>query len=168
MGTVQNGYTDTLIDSGRAKPLKSHGHRTITSVGSFEIAADDDDGSVYRIDRIPADAIITKIELNADVITGGTDYELGFYDVSTSVANGAEVDKDVLLGTTDFSSGFARGSEKNGLADVAIGNLGKKVYELLGKTISNMKPEYDLALTANTVGTGAGTVEYLIEYAIPC
>lgn len=165
---VVNAYTDTLIDAGRAKPLKSHGYRTITSAGSFEIAADDDDGSIYRIDRIPADAIITKIELNADTITGGTDYDLGFYDVSTSVANGAAVDKDVLLDGGDFSSGFARGSEKNGLSDVAIGNLGKKVYELLGKTVSNMKPEYDLALTANTVGTGAGTVEYLIEYAIPC
>jgi hypothetical protein len=164
---VINAYTDALIDAGRAKPLKSHGYRTVTSIGSFEIAAADDNGSVYRLDRLPADAIITKVELTADEITGGTDFELGFYDVSTSIAAGAEVDKDVLLGTTSFASGFARGSAKNGLADVAIGNLGKKIYELLGKTISNMKPEYDLALTTNTVGTGAGTVEYLIEYAIP-
>jgi hypothetical protein len=164
---VVNAYTDTLIDTGRAKPLKSHGYRTITCIGSFEVAAADDDGSVYRLDRLPADAIITNVKIAADAITAGTDFDLGFYEVSSKIAAGAAVDKDVLMDGVDLSSGKARGSEQNGLSAVAIGDLGKKIYELLGKTVSDKKPEYDLAITANTVGTAAGTIEYLVEYAIP-
>lgn len=164
---VINAYVDTLINSGRAKPLKSHGYKTIKCVGTIPIAAADDDGSVYRIDRIPSDAIILQAKLASTAITGGTDYDLGFYEVSSPIAAGAAVDKDVLMDGTSFASGFARGSETNGLAAVAVGDLGKKIYELLGKTMATKKPQYDLALTANTIGTVTGTIEYQIEYAIP-
>lgn len=164
---VVNAYTDTLIGTGRAKPLKSHGYRTITCIGSFEVAAADDNGSVYRLDRLPADAIITTVKIAASAITAGTDFDLGFYEVSSKITAGAVVDKDVLMDGADLNAGKARGSEQNGLSAVVIGDLGKKIYELLGKTISNKKPEYDLAITANIVGTATGTIEYLVEYAIP-
>lgn len=164
---VVNAYTDTLIDAGRAKPLKSHGYRTITCIGSFEVAADDDNGSVYRIDRIPSDAIPVSAKVANDAITGGTDYDLGFYEVSSQIAAGAAVDKDVLMDGADLSAGHAVGSELNGLSALAIGDRGRKVYELLGKTLANKKPQYDLTFTANTVGTAVGTIEYIVEYAIP-
>lgn len=165
--TVVNAYIDTLIGAGRAKPIKSHGYRTIKSIGAVAIAASDDDGSVYRIDRIPSDAIILSVKLASTAITGGTSFDLGFYEVSSASIAGAAVNKSVLMSAVSFASGFARGSETNGLAAISIGDLGKKIYEWLGKTIYNKKPEYDIAITANTVGTVAGTIEYQIEYAIP-
>ena len=137
-------------------------------VGTFEVAAGDDDGSVYRLDRLPADAIITKVEICNDALTGSTDWDLGFYEPKNRVTGvGAVADKDVLVDGVDLSAGKTRLSPYNGLSGIAIGDLGKRVYELLGKTRSNMLPEYDLALTANTVGSGAGTIEYRIEYAYP-
>lgn len=165
---VINDYVYTQIKKDRANPLYSGRLETAVCVGTFEVAAADDDGSVYRLDRLPSDAILTKVEICNDALTGATDWDLGFYEPKNLVlGTGAAADKDVLVDGADISAGKTRTSPLNGLSAVAIGDLGKRIYELLGKTRSNMLPEYDLALTANTVGSGAGTIEYRIEYAYP-
>jgi hypothetical protein len=165
---VINDYVYTQIKKDRANPLYSGRLETAIIMGSFAVAAADDDGSVYRLDRLPADAIITKAEICNPAITGATSYDLGFYEVKNLVTGtGAAVDKDVLMAAVDISAGKTRVAPQNGLSAVAIGDLGKRIYELLGKTRANMSAEYDLAITANTVGSAAGTIEYRIEYAYP-
>lgn len=165
---VINDYVYSAIKKDRANPTYSGRLETSVIMGTFAVAAADDDGSVYRLDRLPADAIITKVDISCDAITGGTSYDLGFYDVKNPVTGvGAAVSKNALMSAVDLSGGKTRVAPQNGLAAVAIGSLGKRIYELLGKTRQNMAAEYDLAITANTVGTTAGNIEYRIEYAYP-
>lgn len=165
---VINDYVHSAIKKDRANPIYSGRLETSIIIGSFAVAAADDDGSVYRLDRLPADAILTKVEICNPAITGASSYDLGFYEVKNPVTGtGAAVSKNRLMSAVDISGGKTRTSPQNGLAAVAVGDLGKRIYELLGKTRQNMSAEYDLAITANTVGSAAGTIEYRIEYAYP-
>jgi hypothetical protein len=130
---------------------------------SFEVAAADDDGSKYRLMRnLPSESIISNVLIANDVITGGTDYDLGFYD--TESLGGAVIDADALLDGGDLSSGHASGSELSGISAVDVANRGKTIWSLLGKTQSNKAASYDLVLTANTVGTAAGTITAIVDF----
>ena len=128
---------------------------------TFEVAAADDDLSVYRIARLPANAVVTSILVNSDVITAATDYDIGLY---VGGVGGAAKDADVYADGLDISSGAALGSEVNGLAAPAIEDIVKPVYILAGDTISTKNETYDLAVTANTVGSLAGTVTLRVEW----
>ena len=120
---------------------------------TFEVAAADDDGSVYFVGNINANMIPLKLDWNSDAIAGATSYDLGFYTEA-----GVAVDKDILMAQHDVNAGAAMGSEIDGLHDLPIDKIGKRVYELLGKTKTTKEDSYLLAVTANTVGTAAGTI----------
>ena len=120
---------------------------------TFEVAAADDDGSVYFVGNINANMIPLKLDWNSDAIAGATSYDLGFYTEA-----GVAVDKDILMAQHDVNAGAAMGSEIDGLHDLPIDKIGKRVYELLGKTKATKEDSYILAVTANTVGTAAGTI----------
>lgn len=130
------------------------------SVISFEVAAADDDGSVYRLMPISANSIITDVKFCNDAIAGATSYDFGFYKTES----GAVVDKDELAAAIDINAGNASGSEASAMTAVDIANRGKKVYELLGLTSSTKEVAYDLCVTANTVGTAAGTITVFVEW----
>ena len=49
-----------------------------------------------------------------------------------------------------------------GLQTVDIANVGKTLAELSGQT--DLDLSYDIALTANTVGTAAGTISVLAKF----
>ena len=153
---VENKYINADIVAGKlAKAAHSNGGKVFGLVGTFEVAAADDDGSVYRVFKnLPADLIPMKIELLNDAITGATDYEIGLYKTNL----GAAKDIDCLLGTTDINAGSARGSAVDGLGAVALSDAEKMLYELAGDTFATREAGYDLAITANTVGSAAGTV----------
>jgi hypothetical protein len=127
---------------------------------SFEVAAADDDGSVYRIAQIPAHSIITNVQIANDAITGGNDYDIGFYGTDY----GAVVDVDELADGLDLSSAHVSGSELSGISAVDVANRGKQVYDLLGLTAQTRAEAYDLAVTANTAGSAAGTVTVIVDY----
>jgi hypothetical protein len=122
---------------------------------SFEVAAADDDGSIYRIARISPRAIIVGLYLNNDVITGGTDYDLGLYkplDIDGSV-----IDKDCFVDGVNMTTDRTAGAWV--VPTVADGaNMGKAAGTLAGSTALHKLPGVDVALTANTVGTAAGTI----------
>lgn len=120
---------------------------------TFEVAAADDDGSVYFVGNINANMIPLKLDWNSDAIAGATSYDLGFYTEA-----GVAVDKDILMAQHDVNGGFAMGSELNAMHDLPIDKIGKRVYELLGKTKATKEDSYLLAVTANTAGTAAGTI----------
>lgn len=151
---VQNDYE--LARAAKGSPV-------LRAVVSFEVAAADDDGSVYRIiEGLPSEAYNINVEVANDAITGGTDYDIGFYDVES----GAVVDKDELADGLDLSSAHASGSELSGISAIDVANRAKTVWELLGLTIATRKTAYDLCVTANIVGSGAGTVTLIVTYQI--
>lgn len=153
---VQDKYVDANIIAGKnTNPAFSQGAATYMSVATVEIAAADDDGSVYRFFKgVPGDLILVSAKLSCDAIANATDYDLGLYETNS----GAVVDKDCFADGINISAGYAFGAEKEMCVTVDVANIQKRIYEIGGHTIVTRKHSYDIALTANTVGTAAGTV----------
>lgn len=156
---VENKYVNTelaagvLADAAYAGPLK-------VIAQTFEVAAADDDGSVYRIARISDSDILLRATIMCDAITGGTDYDLGLYYTGTS---GAVLDKDCFMDGQTLASAT---KTIDGLQTVDIANRTKEIWSLLAGITSQTRDEnneWDIALTANTVGTAAGTVTVILE-----
>ncbi len=151
---VENKWVDANVAAGKKGNPGIIGPGQVFSLAqTFEVAAADDDGSVYKLGIVGANMIPLKVEWNNDAIAGATSYDLGFYSEA-----GVAVDKDILMAAHDINAGAAMGSEIDGMHDLPIDKIGKKVYELLGKTLTTKENAYVLAVTANTVGTAAGTI----------
>lgn len=158
---VEDKYVDADLAAGKkAKAALASGAETITMVATEEIAAADDNGSVYRLFKsVPANYIPVEVTIMSDGITGGTDYDLGLYKVG-----GAAVDADVLMDGQTMASALTRATgHQLGLQTVNIADATKTLAELSGQTEADLS--YDIALTANTVGTAAGTITVLAKFA---
>jgi len=131
---------------------------------TIPIAAADSNTSKFLIAQIPANAILLDIKVRCTALTGGTDFDIGLYD---AVDFGGEViDADLFADGLDLSSAKARGAELSGIAELSLANGAKKVFQLANENSdpvralsSGERTVYDLVLTANTIGTAAGTVE---------
>jgi hypothetical protein len=125
---------------------------------SFEVAAADSDGSVYRIGQIPVNARILNVQYFNDAIAGATDYEIGVY--RPLEVGGAVAELDIVLGSTDINAGSAV------LVNVPtlVANMGKKLWQVVGASAQPTYQVYDLAITGNTVGTAAGTIGGIVWY----
>lgn len=148
---VENKYIDPLLADGQKQnPNLAGGAKALITFQSFAVAATDDDGSIYRIGRIASNAVMYDCLIATDGIVNGTDYDLGLYNVDL----GAVVDKDLFM---DGQTMAAASKTLNGLANVSVANLNKPIWQLLGLSADPMI-QYDLAITANTVGTAAGNI----------
>lgn len=159
---VEDKYANDALAAGKkAKAHLTTGEDTFTLIATEEIAVADDDGSVYRLFKsVPANLIPVEITIACDAITGGTDYDLGLYKVGVG---GAAVLKDVLMDGQNLSSALTRATgHQLGLANVNIANAEKTLAEL--STQTNPDESYDICLTANTVGSGAGTVTVIAKF----
>ncbi|MDP3939765.1 MAG: hypothetical protein Q8R92_16735 [Deltaproteobacteria bacterium] len=151
--TQPRAYTQSWIERGDAK----------IAVGKVEVAAADDDTSVYRLVRISSGARVHKIELLSDAIAGGTDYNLGLYKPAYT-GQGAVVDDNLFGDALDFSSGNTVPVEVT-FDQTDIADIEKRVWELLGLA-ADPHTEYDICLTAVTAGTGAGTIAMRVEFVL--
>lgn len=163
---VENKWVNSLVEAGKkGNPGIISGGKILCIAGTFEVAAADDNGSIYKLAKLPANAIPLKCELNNDAITVGTDYDLGLYK-----ENGVVADKDIFADGLDMSAAAAMSSEKNGLVNLGgadpLAAIGKKLWELLGLSLPIDEGAYNLALTANVVGTSAGTISYRFYYIL--
>lgn len=134
------------------------------SVATVEVAAADDDGSVFRMFRVPSNARISQIMFANDAITGGTAYDVGVYQ--TAANGGAAVDDDLFLSAVDFSSARAQYTDlafESASRDVSEAE--QRLWELLGLSADPHR-EYDICMTGDTVGTAAGTISGLIRYVV--
>lgn len=162
---VENKYVNAdVVADRKGLPSYVNSDEGRFSVTTFEVAAADDDGSIYRLFRINSNMIPFNITITNDAITGGTDYELGIYNTLGGPQAGSVKDLDVLMGTTSMASARAEGSGVSGLTAVSQENATQRLWELAGDTASNHPSEYDIALTANTVGTAAGTITVKAEW----
>lgn len=157
---VEDKYANTDIVSGKkGAPGRAAPSDLVWIFETIEVAAADTDASVYRFFKnLCPNLIPVSITVMCDAITSGTDYDLGFYKTNL----GAVIDKDNLADGLDLSSAS---KVLDGLKDVVIENRGKRLYELAGHTDTTKLAGYDLALTANTVGSAAGTISILACFA---
>lgn len=152
---VQDKYTDSNV----AAQKKTHsfltgvGNKIFYAAGQASIAAADDDGSVYRILKdVPANYVPVRIAITNTAITNGTDYDIGIYDRDL----GAVKERDIFLDGASMASARTVRTDVTSLTAAVEADFGKSVGEL--STATTVALAYDIALTANTVGTVAGTV----------
>ena len=135
------------------------------AVGTVEIAATDDNGSVYRMARLRSSDRISQLTVFNDAITGGTAFDLGLY--RTADDGGAAVDDDLFASALDLSSAPASASTGTEVLFEAtaanIDKVEKRIWELLGLS-ADPQVDYDLAFTADTVGSAAGTVSLRVRF----
>lgn len=139
-----------------------HGGPIRKSTGLVEVAAADSDGSVYRMCRLPSNAVIEAIEILNDAIAGATDYDIGVYQ---SLRNGgAVVDDDLFADTLDMT--VARALPLDAMFEkLDIDQSEKRLWELLGLS-ADPNREYDICVTGQTVGSAAGTVVLRVKWSI--
>lgn len=157
---VANKYVDAnlavAVDK-KANSLALAACGLFVGVCTFETLAADDDGSIYRIFKgIDPNLIPVSLRMACDAITAGTDYDFGFYD--SLEEGGLEIDKDCLADGINPSAGYSRILALDALVTVDLANATKRIYELAGQTLATKRVSYDLAITANTVGSSASTI----------
>lgn len=156
---VEDKYVDANTVLGNTAEPGANGQEVVRMIATVEIAAADDDGSKYRLFKdVPSSFKPHRITVMCDAITGGTDYELGVYDRNL----GAVVSKGLFMTGQTLASASR---VLDGLAAVDIADIGakKSIAELLSLTPTTAKPAYDITLTGDTVGSGAGTVTVILE-----
>jgi len=144
--------------------------------GVIRIGPADIAGTVYRLFRLPAEAIVTKLQIMNDANPTGSQYKLGLL-----APNGGGI---IVPGSDSvlFPS-ISLDTARSGWADIfvpatasgpaAVSNVGKRVWELLGLANDpNLSPQitskdvlYDVALTCITPGTTGGYVAVCMEYS---
>lgn len=141
-------FTGSYIAGGRLRQI----------LGSVEVAAGDDNGSTYRLARVWSGWRIASILVFNDAITDGAAFDIGLAEID----DGAAIDDDAYASAIDLSSASTAGVE---LAFEArdIAEAGNRVFEDAGLTEDPHK-WYDLVLTGDTVGTGAGTITVMVTY----
>lgn len=129
---------------------------------SFEKAAGDINGSIWRVARISPFAKILSFKLATDAIASLTDLDIGFYKVS-DVSVATAIDKDCIKDGLDPHTGQTALVEMY-VPDLA--NIGKEAYLIAGVTAADAKKygAFDVALTGNTAGTATGTIAGVLEY----
>lgn len=158
---VEDKYVDSKLESGfHTAAMFEHGCSTFTAVATVSVAAADDDGSVYRLfANMPSNAVPVSICIHNTAVTGGTDYDLGLYK-----AGGVVVDKDILADGLDMSTARTVATVNNaGMTTIAIADGVKTFAELSAQ--DDPDASYDIVLTANTVGTAAGTIRVTGTFA---
>lgn len=164
--TALKAWIDANVVAGKkGQASKVTGNNVTEFAAKYsKLGAADGDGSILAFALLPADAVLTKLEFTAAALAGFSSVSVGLYKLDvdgqtfldTAKSDGTSA-KAILLAAADLSGGFAVGAEKNCLTAVAIGDQGKKLWELLGYTDpKSIDGSYVLALTAGTSGTAAG------------
>ena len=157
----------TAISNADASPAVLNNPRVVNgflreSVGTVEVAAGDDDTSVFRFVRVPSNARISTVEIACDAITGGTDYDVGVYD--TAAAGGAVVSVNLFGDAIDLSSALAFTDVTYETTPTNKSKVDQELWQLLGLT-SDPAKFYDICATGVTVGSGAGTISMRVRFA---
>ena len=126
---------------------------------SFEVAAADDNASIYRfIKGISPRAIPLSLKLYSDATAGISDVQFGTY--KSLELGGTVIDVDALVQSVDITAGKAVLTEMLIPAGLAIDEVGKDLLTLSGVADAD-KVKYggiDIAMTTPTGASAAGTI----------
>ena len=168
MATVNTKATNvTNPDStpSKANPLHIHLARLYEIVGTVEVAVADSDASVYRMARVYSSWRISSVEVFNDAIQSGAVYDLGLYDIADNA--GAVVSQELFASDVTMVSARSTPTELTYEATPTnVDKIEKRLWELLGLT-SDPGKWYDIAFTASTVGSGAGTISVRVRFVGP-
>ena len=161
---VVNSKSTTILGADATPPTRSgsfiNGGRLKESVAFITPAASDDDGSVYRLHRVPSNMRVSELSVKHEVVTGMVDVNIGIYDIDAN--GGGAVDDNVFADAVDFDAGArALFTEIDTLTAV---QSELRLWELLGLSEDPVK-NYDLCLTAITVGAGIEEIACRLKYA---
>lgn len=132
-------------------------------VATLEIAAADDNNSVYRVARVHSSWRLSEVAHFNDAITSGADFDVGFYD--TAENGGAVINVNALGDAISLASGsvtpvqvlFEAGS------DTGVEDIEQSVWEMAGLA-SDPGKFVDICYTGVAVGSGAGTLSVRTRY----
>lgn len=166
MGTANTKCTSvTNLDATPRvmNPLYLMGGILREQVGTVEIAAADDNGSVYRLGRVHSSWRISEMTLFNDAITSGATFDVGLY--RTAADGGAVVDANAYADNISLTSASLTGTQLMFEAGSAVGveDIEQRVYQDAGET-TDPGYWYDVCATGDAVGSGAGTVSLRIRY----
>jgi hypothetical protein len=127
------------------------------AIDKVAVAAADDDTSVFRFFRVRSDIRIFSFKVFCDALTSGTDWDLGVYQ--TAANGGAVVEVDVFADAQSLATAITTGTEIrfHDTTNAPIQDVDMQLWEVLGLS-SDPGIEYDICLTANTIGSAAGDV----------
>jgi hypothetical protein len=165
------------------KVSRAHG-ALYGAVATTAVLAADVDARIYPVVRLPADARIWALFVANSAIAGGTDYDLGVYNAGDwTQADQAAKDADILVDGISMATARDEMIDPAQVLAAAIGSifncLGqgtnaitgiqmfRELWEHAGDAAEPQAgTEYDLAWTANTVGTAAGTIKTAVLYTV--
>ncbi len=81
---VINDYVDSDVALNKKAPaLLAQGAQTFTMVQTFEVAAADDNDSIYRVFKnLNPNYVPIRLDITCDAITGMSDVNVGFLQVA--------------------------------------------------------------------------------------
>lgn len=170
VNTISPELTNLLATPIVVNDIHDNGGRVRIKSATVAVAAGDDDNSTFRFFRVRSGHKIISLQLKCDAIAGGTVYDLGLYTID----GGALVDVDLYADGITVATATPAVPHVNATAPhlelrfadavtANINDINNKVWEDLGLT-EDPGLEYDMVLTALTVGTGAGDLALTMLY----
>jgi len=159
---IENKYVLAATAAEKKAPaLYTNGTGNIVMQATVEVAAADDNDSIYRLFRdIPANAVPLSIAVYNTAITSGTSYSLGLYKTNLGVVVSAACFASAL----DVSSARVIATANNaGMTAINIATLAANLGVLSGQ--SEPDSAYDIAFIAGAVGSAAGTIRVVATFA---
>lgn len=157
----------TYITNADASPVTPSsgllaGGAVLHQKATLEVAAADDNNSVYRFFRLHTSWTLLQLLLWNDAIASGTDFDIGAHDTA---ANGGAV---ILVNA--WGDAVSMASARVAPLDITFEQLNvdkieKKIWEQLGLSTDPRK-YVDITATGVTVGTAAGTLSMLCYYSM--
>ena len=167
-GVITNMETVPVVHSEAAKANATLKQAT----GTVELANGDSIGSVYKMCRIPSNAIVRRVLLYCDAITSGI-ADIGCYYAQPSRQGGAiasattglvAVDLDVFATAQAISAALSVGTDVTYEATAAnIDKVETALWSLCGLTADPFV-DFDVCLTLTAATTAAGTVSLAVQY----
>lgn len=158
---VANVVATTIAEQSRLLPWKVAGDAAqpvLSKSGHCAVAAANDDGSTYRLLRLPSNARLLSLRVFCSAITSGTSYDFGLYDAGSTVK-----DADCYASAVDLSS--ALNGVEIAFEARALTAHRQRVWEDAGDS-ADPGTDYDVVATANTVGSANGTIMCVAEYVL--
>lgn len=148
---VSTGKLPWAVPGPGARPI-------FCAEGKVKVSVSHEDGSVYRLARLPSSARIVSIMLQNDKIQNAIGYSLGLY----AVGEGAKA-KECFAKSLDLSEPLDW--KECAFQNKSIAKVGNALWQD-AKEKKFVDTFYDLVLTAEVAGTGSGTVVARVFYTI--
>ena len=155
----------TLITNADATPVVLNSPRVDgaferVKVSTVAITSGDSVASIYRMFRVPSNAVVTDLKIYAPDIGTTTIADIGLY----AADGGAVVDADFFASAVSLKDGALNGVDVlHESAVFSIANSGKELWDALGLT-SDPSVSYDVALTLTAAADATGTVKLIGRY----